>query len=54
VILPVDHRLTARHGAVLKGNYPKRWLRARPLTRYAVRCIVRGSRDERDRSLTTE
>jgi hypothetical protein len=23
VILPVDHRLTARHGAVLKGKLPE-------------------------------
>ena len=43
----------ASHGAVPKGNYPNLF-RAGPLTRYAARCIVRGSRDERDCSLKTE
>ena len=36
-----------------EGNYPNLF-RAGPLTRDGARCIVRGSRDERDCSLTTE
>ena len=43
----------ASHGVVPKGNYPD-LIRAGPLTRKSARCIVRGSRDERDRSLKTE